>query len=112
MVQRQLDEAGGQLRVGDEGRNEEVDGGAVPIAEQAGPASGSRLLLGVLDYRHPCGSLFYSDSRRSGVDSMAPLIVVQDFRPDEIIQAYWEQILDIGQDDDLFPVELLMAGDS
>jgi hypothetical protein len=43
---------------------------------------------------------------------MAPLIVVQDFRPDEIIQAYWEQILDIGQDDDLFPVELLMAGDS
>lgn len=39
---------------------------------------------------------------------MTPPVVVQDFRPDEIIQGYWEQILDIGQNDEIYPVELFM----
>lgn len=39
---------------------------------------------------------------------MNPPIVVQDFRPDEIIIAYFVQILDIGQNDIVYDVEILM----
>lgn len=38
---------------------------------------------------------------------MTPPRIVQDFRPDEIIIGYWRQTLDIGQNDDVLPVELL-----
>lgn len=39
---------------------------------------------------------------------MTPPRVVQDFRPDEIILGYWAQVLDIGQNDEVYAVELLM----
>lgn len=39
---------------------------------------------------------------------MTPPRIVQDFRPDEIIIGYWRQALDIGQNDDVLPVEILM----
>lgn len=39
---------------------------------------------------------------------MPPQIVIQDFRPDPIHWAYWEELLDIRQDDIMLPVEFMM----
>ena len=36
-----------------------------------------------------------------------PAVVLSDFRPDEIITGYWKQVLDIGQDDTIWPVEFI-----
>lgn len=37
----------------------------------------------------------------------APRVVIQDFRPDEIILAYWREVLDIGENDEVLPVEFM-----
>ena len=36
------------------------------------------------------------------------MIIIQAFRPDEIIQGYWKEILNITETDELLPVETLM----
>jgi len=36
-------------------------------------------------------------------------MIIQDFRPDEIILGYWKEVLDIREDDEVLDVELLMG---
>ena len=37
-----------------------------------------------------------------------PPRVIQDFRPDEIIIGYWREVLDIRENDEVFPVEIFI----
>jgi hypothetical protein len=36
------------------------------------------------------------------------MTIIQSFRPDEIVLAYWREVLDISELDELLPVETLM----